>query len=172
MTKSKSVSTIIKKTQNVEKARTIFPKETDSGPDYMSSAMGSFGNGAQGFTIGKKYKDERREGPGPGEYDTDASMNITRESIKGKTYIAADNDFEYKNSFQNASLERKSKSRYSNSYLYQNMSPNSKTKVVETSYDQSAGNIAGSRTKVVNTSYYDQSAGQVQGSATKVVNTS
>ena len=131
MTKSKSVSTIIKTTPKVEKARTIFPKETDEGPDYMSSAVGSFGNGAQSFTMGKKYKDERRDGPGPGEYDTDASLNITKESIKGKTYIAADNDFDKRNSFQNASLERKS--RYSNKYLYKNMSPDSRNKVINSS---------------------------------------
>jgi hypothetical protein len=82
---------------------------------------------------------ERREGPGPGEYDTDASLNITKESIKGKTYIAADNDFEAKNSFQNASLERKS--RYSNKYLYKNMSPDSRNKVVNSSHNQSTSNV-------------------------------
>ena len=73
----------------------------------MNNSMGSFGNVSKSFTMGKKYKDERREGPGPGEYDTDASLNVTKESIKGKTYIAADNDFDARNSFQNASLERK-----------------------------------------------------------------
>ena len=124
MTKSKSVSTIIKKTNKVEKSRTIFPNERDESPDFLSSEFNSFGKGAKGFTIGLKAKDEVKQGPGPGEYDTDASLNLTKGSINQKTYIAADNDFEGRNSFQNAS-----QARYSNKYLYKNMSPDSKSKV-------------------------------------------
>jgi len=72
----------------------------------MASHMNSFGSDSKGFTIGKKYKDEIRQGPGPGSYDTDASLNVTKTSPNGKTYIAADNDFEGRNSFLNASIDK------------------------------------------------------------------
>jgi hypothetical protein len=51
------------------------------------------------MTLGAKYKDYINMSPGPGEHDTDASMNITKGSIVGGPYIASDNDYEGRNNF-------------------------------------------------------------------------
>lgn len=45
------------------------------------------------FTIGLKRETKINQSPGPGDYDTDASMNITKGTIKGGPYIAEENDF-------------------------------------------------------------------------------
>lgn len=88
--------------------------------------MKPFGANGSSFTIPEKREQKINRSKGPGDYDTDTSFNLTKGTIKGGPYIAADNDFEGRNSFANASLM---KSAYSNKYIYKNMSPNTRAKV-------------------------------------------
>lgn len=126
LTKSKSISTIIKKAKDLSPSRTIFTKNDHASTDRMSNPISSFGTG-KSFTIGTKREEPLKRTPAVGEYDVDKGLNMTKESIKGGIYIAADNAFETRNSFLKASLEKKS--RYANKYLLKNMSPDSRAKV-------------------------------------------
>lgn len=126
LTKSKSISTVIKTPKNTSPQRTIFPKKNEPSTDKLRNSISSFGTG-KSFTIGTKREEPYKRTPAVGEYDVDKGLNMTKESIKGGSYIAADNAFETRNSFLKASLEKNS--RYANKYLLKNMSPDSRDKV-------------------------------------------
>lgn len=47
-----------------------------------------------GFTIGIKRDSKIERSPGPGDFDTDTSLNITKPAIRGGPYIKEKDDFE------------------------------------------------------------------------------
>ena len=89
------------------------------------------------MTIGGKYKNDITRSPGPGDFDTDASFILTKGSIIGGPYIASDNDFEGRNSFQvDTSIPSALNKSTLNKYLLKNMSPDTRNKVMNMNQNQ------------------------------------
>jgi|TARA_B110000285_G_C15115305_1_gene613688 hypothetical protein len=56
--------------------------------------MTSFAGKSGGFTIGLKRHSKIERSPGPGDFDTDTSLNITKPAIRGGPYIKERDDFD------------------------------------------------------------------------------
>ena len=135
ITKFRSPIASIKEERNsfANKGRLQLIDQTASNPSpgQYEGNLNSFGSKSGKFTIGLKREEKIPLSPGPGDFDTDASFNITKGSIKGGPYITNDNDYLGKNSFNNMSMDSgKITTKYSNKYIFKNMSPDSKTKVM------------------------------------------
>jgi hypothetical protein len=127
LTKFRNRAATIREDSIPKKSRLDSKPDENPSPGQYDGHLTPFGSNVKSFKIGEKRESKIDRSPGPGDFDTDASFNLTKGSIKGGPYIASDNDFEGRNSFMNASLDKVS--RYSNKYLYKNMSPNTREKV-------------------------------------------
>ena len=85
--------------------RTAFTDKRYSGndsnlsPGQYDSGVNEFGKNSKGFTIGLKRDSRIERSPGPGDFDTDSSLNHTKPRIPGGAYISEKDDFEEKNSW-------------------------------------------------------------------------
>ena len=68
---------------------------------YDNSFLSSFNKKpSNAFTIGLKRDSKIDRSPGPGDFDANTSLNVTKPAIRGGPYISDKNDFEEKNAWQ------------------------------------------------------------------------
>lgn len=67
--------------------------------EYSKELVYEFGKDNRPMTIGLKRNSKINRSPGPGDYDTDTSLNLTKPTIGGGVYIADKDDFEDRNSW-------------------------------------------------------------------------